>query len=173
MSVPLSKWIMNAQRNDPSSSAVRAHGPRRRALQAALVGVLCANVATVLAGILYGITALHEALTAEILGFFVYVTLTSELMLVPVGSGAGLLSCALLRRLGAVGGLLIGTVLLTILGALVGYSFTWGAPHVNPRHAILDVAAGWGLIALVALCVATWRGACQEERVSGSPRVAA
>jgi hypothetical protein len=132
---------------------------QRRFIQAALIGILCANVATVLASILYGLTVLHEDLTAQNLGFFVYVALSSEVTLLPAGVGAGVLSWALLRRLGALGGTLVGTVLMTALGALVGYTFTLGAPHVVPRHAILDVATGWGITALVALSVFAWRGA--------------
>ena len=132
---------------------------RRRFIRAAVIGVLCANVATVLGGILYGFIALHENLTARNLGFFVYVTLSSEVLLLLPGIGAGVLSCALLRRLGAVGGTLVATVLVTGLGGLVGYAFTWGAPHVHPRHAVPDVAVAWGITALVALSVAAWRGA--------------
>lgn len=141
--------------------------PRRRFIRAAIIGVLCANVATVLGGILYGLTALHEDLTARNIGFFVYVVLSSEVLFLLPGIGAGLVSCALLRRLGAVGGALVATVLVTGLGGLVGYAFTWGAPHVHPRHAVPDVAAAWGVTALVALSVAAWRGA-GRARPSGS-----
>jgi hypothetical protein len=132
---------------------------RRRFIQTALIGILCANVATVLAVILYGLTVLHESLTVRNLGLFVYMALSSEVTLLPAGIGAGVLSWTLLRRLGAVGGTLAGTVLMTALGALVGYAFTLGAPHVVPRDAILDVAIGWGITALVALSVFAWRGA--------------
>ena len=141
----------------PTASLETIDPPRTRFIQAALIGVLCANVATVLAVILYGLTVLHEDLTVRNIGFFVYMALSSEVTLLPAGVGAGVLSWALLRRLGAVVGTLVGTVLVASLGALVGYTFTLGAPHVVPRPAILCVAAGWGITALVALSVAAWR----------------
>src|SRR5215207_9093505 len=96
----------------PAASLEAIDPPRRRFIQAAVIGVLCANFAAVLAVILYGLTVLHEDLTVRNIGFFVYIALSSEVTLFPAGIGAGLLSWALLRRLGAVGGILVGTVLL-------------------------------------------------------------
>ena len=60
---------------------------QRRFIQAALIGVLCANVATVLAVILYGLTVLHEDLTVRNVGLFVYIALSSEVTLLPAGIG--------------------------------------------------------------------------------------
>src|SRR6185436_12694607 len=109
----------------PTASLGTIDPPKRRFLWAALIGVFCANVATVLGAILYGLTALREDLTAQILGFLVYVVLSTEGTLLLAGTAAGMLSDALFRRLGAVGGVLVGTVLLTILGGLVGFRYTW------------------------------------------------
>ena len=148
--------------HQPTTSLEAIDPPRRGFVWAALIGVLCANVGTVLAAILYVLTALHEDLTAQILGFSVYVALSSEITLLPAGAAAGVLSSFLLHRLGGVGGTLVATVLVTSLGGLVGYTFTLGAPHVFPWHAVVDVAAAWGVTALVALSMAAWKGAARR-----------
>ena len=142
----------------PTTSLEAMDPGRKRFIRAALIGILCANIATVLGGILYGYNALHEKLTLESLGFFVYVALDSEGTLLLAGSGAGLLSSVLLRRLGAVGGILVATVLVAGLGALVGYRFAFRATHISMPHAVLDLTVAWGFVALIVLSLAVWRG---------------